>query len=131
MVIDYLYLAMHNTEQPDLLKEIPVGKIYSRKQIFIGTVIGGLLVSAYLLSSNFKVLNERGKVVPTWIILMAILALFVGSAFVPGLEKLPSIFFVVLGAIIAGIAYTIYQSKKCRHILTIADRCNLLPSWYW
>jgi len=103
---------MYNKEEKDLLEEIPIGKVYSQKQIVIGTLIGGLLVAAYLLSANFKVFNERSKVGATWVIFVMVGILFSLSSLVPGLERLPNIVFIILGAVIVSAVFSMYQSKK-------------------
>jgi hypothetical protein len=47
---------------------IPAQKIYSEKNIWRATFLGGPLVAGYLLAENFKAFNEPEKVRKTWII---------------------------------------------------------------
>ena len=50
--------------------EIPTEKIYSEKAIWLGALLGGLLVTGYFISENFKVFNEPEKAKKTWIIVI-------------------------------------------------------------
>lgn len=51
------------TEQElTLTEQIPTGKIYKDKTIYIATFLGRPLVAGYLIANNFKVFNEPTKV---------------------------------------------------------------------
>lgn len=52
------------------LKEKNDSKIYSEKVIYASTFLGGPLVTGYMLAENFKVFNQREKVLPTWIVVV-------------------------------------------------------------
>jgi uncharacterized membrane protein len=54
-------------EQESILQEIPTKKLYKPMGIYIATFFGGPLVAGYLISSNYKALNEKQNVTKTWI----------------------------------------------------------------
>jgi hypothetical protein len=71
---------MENIEE-NILVAPPDYKLYDDRAVFVGTIIGGPLAAGYLIAENYKSLEERGKVLKTW--LFAILATIVifGVAF--------------------------------------------------
>jgi len=66
------------------------GRIYLTRTISIAALIGGPLVAAYLVASNFKKLGEINKVVKTWLIAIAVLiGVLTISFFLP--DSIPNI----------------------------------------
>lgn len=50
----------HNTED-SVFQEIPTEKIYTEKQIRLGTFFCGPLVAGYCLAENFKAFGDKEK----------------------------------------------------------------------
>lgn len=98
---------------------IPAQKIYSEKNIWRATFLGGPLVAGYLLAENFKVFNEPEKVRKTWIIAVLVtIIIFSGAYLMPHPEKLPRYLIPIIYAAIVYLIAQRYQSKSIkRHIL--------------
>jgi hypothetical protein len=98
---------------------IPAQKIYSEKNIWRATFLGGPLVAGYLLAENFKAFNEPEKVRNTWIVaVIATIIIFGGIFLMSDIEKLPRYLIPIIYAAIVYLIAQRYQSKSIkRHIL--------------
>lgn len=54
-------------EQESIFQELPTGKLFKARSIYIATFLGGPLVAGYLISSNYRFLNEQQNAIKTWI----------------------------------------------------------------
>jgi hypothetical protein len=94
-----------------LLNPILSNKIDSVRTISIATLIGGPLVAAYLMASNFKQLGEANKVFKTWIISIAV---FIGvltiSFFLP--DAIPNIVYNLVFYFIVSVFVQKYQAPQ-------------------
>ena len=66
-------------------------KVYPMNSIVGGTFLGGPLAAGYLISENFKTLDQKEKVLPTWAITVAASMVIFGSIFlIPDSVKIPN-----------------------------------------
>jgi hypothetical protein len=74
-----------NTENKDIEENILVAppnyKLYDDRAVFVGTFIGGPLAAGYLIAENYKNLEERGKVLKTWLFAILATIVIIGVAF--------------------------------------------------
>lgn len=82
---------------------------YDDKAIRLGSFIGGPLTAGYLIAKNFTTLNERKKVIRTWLwtVVGAIVAF--GIEFLIGEVEMPIFLIPFLYAIIASFLFRRYQ----------------------
>lgn len=86
-------------------------KIYSTRTISIATLIGGPLVAAYLVASNFKKLEEANKVVKTWLIAIVVLiGVLTISFFLP--DSIPNVVYNLAFYFIAASFVQKYQAAQ-------------------
>lgn len=79
-----------------ILSETIGRKLYSTKGVMAGTLLGGPLTGAYLLSKNYKALNQPEKVGKTWFFGILIFLFIIVLAIVA--KQIPQVLFVVLYA---------------------------------
>jgi hypothetical protein len=108
---------MENISQ-HILPETPEFKLHDNKNIIIGTFLGGPLAGAFLMSENFKNLNQQHFVVKTWAIAIAGLLVLIASAYIPIIEKIPNIFFSFLSIMIVSFFVNKYQADYMQEHVT-------------
>lgn len=76
-----------------ILSETLGRKLYSKKAVMIGTMLGGPLAGAYLLAKNFKTVNKSERVAQAWTIgIIAFFVLILLGFFI--LEQVPNFLFI-------------------------------------
>ena len=86
-------------------------RIYSVRSIRIATFIGGPLVAAYLIASNFKQLGEENKVGRTWLWSMLIfIGILVISFSLP--DSIPNIAYNLVYFLVASFFVQKYQAEQ-------------------
>lgn len=100
--------------QRDLLTDIPAGKVYSTQQIIVGTFLGGLLTSAIILSSNFKVIGNRKAVSITWSISIIGVLLLIAVSTIPQLDKIPSMLYSFVTTALVAFCCNRFQEKEIK-----------------
>lgn len=109
-------------------KQIPEGTIYKDKAIWVGTALGGPLVTGYLAAKNYKVFGEKDKVWKTWVIAVAATVLIFSIAFyAPYIDRIPNTIFVLVYAGIAYLTVRIWQGAKIDAHVRAGGR---VFSWY-
>lgn len=94
-------------EEQMIVEAPPVYKLYTPKQISIGTFFGGPIAAGYFIAHNFKALEQPRAAKLTWILCLSFfLLLIVLTLFVPIVERIPDYVFV--------ISYTILASSTAR-----------------
>lgn len=100
--------------------EIPKGKIYKDRAIWVGTFLGGPLVAGYLIAENFKTFNEITKAKKTWIYaIIATVIIFGGIFLIPENVKIPNQIIPLIYTVIASFLVQHFQRQK------IANHINL------
>ncbi len=61
--------------------EKPTGKVYTQKQLYLASFLGGPLAIGYLFSKNFKLFNEEKKAMYSWVITIAFSVLLLAIIF--------------------------------------------------
>ena len=114
-------------EQP--VEEILTQKVYKLQAIRVATFLGGPLVAGYLMAENFKVFDERKKLIKTWIftviatVLIFALAFSMPDSSTPGSK-------IILPLIYSWIAYLLAQKYQGAEIKEHLNNEGLLYSWW-
>jgi len=114
----------------DQAPEYPISnqKIYTTKEIRVGTFLGGPLVAGYLLAENFKAFNEPGKAKNAWIFSILFTVILFSSIFlIPASNKFPEI---VLPLIYSWIAYGLAQHYQGASISSYINSGEIAFSWW-
>lgn len=86
--------------------------IYSDIMIYISTFFTGPLVAGYMMSRNFKVLGEKEKVAPTWIIAIASsLMLFAIAFLTPNMSLISDLYISLLVSLVTYFLIRVTQGK--------------------
>jgi len=102
-------------EQESIFEEIPTEKLFKPLGIYIATFFGGPIVAGYLISCNYKSLNEKHNVVKTWVftIIGTMLILFYIYAFSNKSSRhLPGFLFPLIYTIITYNVVNLVQKRK-------------------
>jgi hypothetical protein len=93
-------------------------KIYTEKMIWLGTFLGGPLVTGYLFASNFNLLAEPEKAKQSWIwaILTTIVILIV-TFLIPEDSNFPNQLIPLVYTIIAAYLFKQFQEFKIQEVL--------------
>ncbi len=76
-------------------------RIYSDLMIYICTLLGGILLADYMVSHNFKILGQREKVAPTWIIaIVASLSSLIFAILTPNMSLISDFYLSLLTSLI-------------------------------
>jgi hypothetical protein len=118
---------MSEIEQP-LEPAIFNSKIYSVKQVQIGTFLGGPLVAGYLIAANFNAFNEPAKARNTWIGSILFTVLLFGILFMTPMSG--SIPHIVLPLIYSWIAYGLAQQLQGENISSYINSGEAIFSWW-
>src|SRR5690606_27891523 len=116
-----------------LSSEFPINniaskKVYADKSIYLGTILGGPLVGAYLMAENFKTFNDWQKAKHTWIYGISIFTFALAVSFlVPENISFPKFIFPALYFVIAQ-----YGIKKFQHqnIANFIDAGAKVYGWW-
>ncbi|WP_343694909.1 hypothetical protein [Flavobacterium sp.] len=104
----------HNTED-SVFQEIPTEKIYTEKQIRLGTFFCGPLVAGYCLAENFKAFGDKEKAKKTWLITILSSFLVILLIFsIPENINIPNIIFPIIYTGIASFIIKKYQEKDIK-----------------
>ena len=77
--------------EKNLLKSSTSFRLYKDRSIYVGTLLGGPLVAAYLIAENFKSLGQRNKLKTTWSIgVVATVIIFWIAYNIPDNIKIPN-----------------------------------------
>jgi len=107
-------------EETDLTITVPTRKIYSEKNIWRATFLGGPLVAGYLIAENFKAFNEPEKVRKTWVIaVIATILIFSGAFLMADAEKSPRYLIPIIYSAIAYLIAQRCQSKSISHHISV------------
>jgi hypothetical protein len=102
--------------------------IYKDKAVWVGTFLGGPLVTGYLVAKNYKVFGEKDKIWKTWVVAIAALFLIFAIAFyAPYVDRMPNTFFVLLYTGIAYLVVRIWQGAKIDAHIRAGGKIH---SWY-
>ena len=89
-------------------------KIYRDRAIWVGTILGGPLVTGYLISENFKVFNEIGKSKKTWFYAIIGTVLIISGVFlIPEEVEIPN---QIIPLIYATVAYFLVKHFQGQNI---------------
>lgn len=109
-------------------KQIPEGTIYKDKAMWVGTAIGGPLVTGYLAAHNYRVFGEKDKVWKTWLIAIAVTMLIFSMAiYAPYADRIPGSLFALVYTGIAYLVVRIWQGAKISVHIRAGGR---IFSWY-
>jgi hypothetical protein len=110
------------------LVELPEGKIYKDRAIYVGTFLGGPLVGGYLIAANFKTLGESDRVRNTWIItILATLVIFGVVLFIPAVAKIPPYLIPIIDASIASAITRHFQNARIKAFIAAEGQAY---SWW-
>ncbi|HEX8549445.1 MAG TPA: hypothetical protein VF691_20960 [Cytophagaceae bacterium] len=105
----------------------PTDKIFQEKALWVGTFIGGPLVTGYMIAENFKVFNEPEKAKKTWIVtLMFAITLFWLLSLIPDSIKFPN---NIVPIINIAIAYFLVQRFQKANIISHTSKGGLVHTW--
>jgi hypothetical protein len=91
---------------------IPKGKIYTEKEIKVGTFIGGPFVAGYLMAANFKVFgNEDHAKKAMFYGIIVTIALCIGVSFIPENVNIPAPVIPITYFLVASALAKHYQAK--------------------
>jgi hypothetical protein len=102
-------------EQESIFQEIPTEKLYKPKGIYLATFFGGPLVAGYLMSSNYKALNEKQNVAKTWVFTILGTALILILSYVINYRStrpIPGFLFPLIYSIITYSVVNLVQKEK-------------------
>lgn len=103
-------------------------KIYSEKEIWVGTFLGGPLVAGYLIAENFKAFDQTDRVRKTWILAIITTFIVFGIAFsIPDSVKIPN---QIIPIIYTFIAYQLVQLYQKGKINTHINEGGQIFSWW-
>jgi len=106
----------------------PQEAIYKDKAMWVGTFLGGPLVTGYLVAKNYKVFGEREKIWKTWVVAIAALFLIFAIAFyAPYVDRMPNTVFVLVYTGIAYLVVRIWQGAKIDAHIRAGGKIH---SWY-
>lgn len=87
-------------------------RIYSDIMIYISTFFCGPLVAGYMMSRNFKVLGEKEKVAPTWIIAIASsLMLLIIALLTPNMSFVSDLYLSLFASLVTYFLIRVTQGK--------------------
>jgi len=108
-------------------KEIPKGKVYKGSAFWSAIFLGGPLAAGYLFAENFKVLGQKEKVRPTWIIsILTTIVIFGSVLFIPDDVEVPN---NIIPIIYTGIAYLIFSMHQSEKVTQHIDAGGLVHEW--
>ena len=108
--------------------QIPIGKIYKDRAIYVGTFLGGPLVAGYLIAENFKVFNQVHRVMKTWIYsIITTIVIFGGIFLIPESVKIPNQIIPIIYTVIAYYLVQLYQGPKITAHINAGGR---IYSWW-
>lgn len=114
--------------ETSLDNQIPAGTIYKDRAMWVGTFLGGPLVTGYLVAKNYKVFGENDKARKTWIVAVIATILIFGIAiYAPYVERMPNTLFVLIYTGIAYLLVRIYQGDKIDAHIRVGGKTH---SWY-
>jgi len=100
-----------------------MNKIYTDREIYVGTFLGGPLVAGYLIAENFKVFNEIGKAKKTWIYsIMGTILLIVGVSIIPDDVKIPNFFIPFIYTAIACFFAEYFQRRNISAYISLGGK---------
>lgn len=109
-------------------EEVQTKKIYTERAIYLGTFLGGPLVSGYCIANNYKVFNEPEKARKTWIYaIIATVIILGGALLISSIDKFPN---QLIPLIYAGIAYYLVKAYQRAQINTYVDSGGQVYSWW-
>jgi glucan phosphoethanolaminetransferase (alkaline phosphatase superfamily) len=94
----------------DILEKVPEGNVYSTKTIVVSSFFGGLLASGYMLYHNFKAFGDDRKAKFTILVSILAFTFMFGSAFIPSLDKVPSILYSLFATLATSFFAKKYQA---------------------
>jgi hypothetical protein len=104
-------------EQESIFQELPAGKLFKSRSIYIATFLGGPVVAGYLISSNYKALNEQHNTIKTWIFTFIgiVLILFFSSLInYNSSHKIPALVLPLIYSIITYNIVNLAQREKIK-----------------
>jgi hypothetical protein len=103
-------------------------KIYPVKAIAAGTFFGGPMVAGYMLSENYRALNQKENVIGTWVIaVVCTIALFAVIFMIPALEKIPNQIFPLFNAVLVFLVAEKIQGKSIK--LHLSEGGKTFSGW--
>ena len=94
----------------------PGFKLYQDRAIYVGTFLGGPLVTGYLAADNFRQLGEPAKAKTTWIVaIVATIIIFGGIMLIPNMEKVPNYLIPLIYTLIARFLIQKYQGAAIKN----------------
>ncbi|RFZ83470.1 hypothetical protein DYU05_15180 [Mucilaginibacter terrenus] len=103
---------MIDTEE--LLPEVTSidAKVFLAKHVRLATFLGGPIAGGYIIAENYKALNDYRMAKNTWAVtLLVTVAVFGAILYLPGVSRLPSVFFPLLFSL-AGYQLTVILQDK-------------------
>ncbi|MFN8286133.1 MAG: hypothetical protein U0V74_05230 [Chitinophagales bacterium] len=82
------------------------GKVYSLTQVYLATLFAGPITGGYLIAANFKTLGLPQHIWKPYLLAFLMLAFIIVSMFIPALDAIPPIVYV--------IAYTFGLSRMAQ-----------------
>jgi len=77
-----------------LFGDIPSGKPFRLRNVFIGSFLGGPLVAGYIIATNFKMLNEESKASKAWgITILSFVIILIISYYIAYYSNIPDLIF--------------------------------------
>ncbi|MFT3683106.1 MAG: hypothetical protein QM791_22795 [Ferruginibacter sp.] len=103
----------------DLLSDVnrPHKKIYTVNAVIFASLVGGLFAAAYMLYKNFGAFEQHTQKRITIAVTAFMSVFFFCAEFIPVLEALPDLFFIVLTTLIATICVHRFQKTALRQCL--------------
>lgn len=96
-------------------RNAPTGKVYTDQAVWIGTFVGGPLVTGYFMAENYKRLGQSSKVLPTWIIaILSTLAVMASALLVPESAEIPYLVHQIIPAVVAYGVFKGLQDKAVK-----------------
>jgi hypothetical protein len=106
--------------EENLITPIPEYKLYKDRAIYIGTFLGGPLVTGYLAAENFRRMGQPDKGKTTWVVaIIATLVIFGIVFYIPGVQKMPH---YIIPLIYTGIAQFLVQRYQGNAIKEHAEK---------
>ena len=99
--------------QDSLFSSTVTKKLYNERAVMVGTLIGGPIVAGYLLSENYKALDQREKVNKTWLFTIIGFVIILILAYITP-NRVPSFIFPILYSVIAQFLAQRFQGDQIK-----------------
>ena len=115
------------SDETEMKEELFVGKVFTDRKLWLGSMLGGPLVAGYIIYKNFQVFKESGKAKIT--IIISILFTIVLFAFIPVITENINVPNQLIPLLYTGIAWGLLKSLQGNNIEKHINNGGQLIGW--